>query len=114
MQAVIENSSLESFASRYKSEDSFTMGQQHRPTFRKRSLAELPGNVRVPSFKKPDRLKSRLEASLAGLRELQSLREKHQVMVTQAKISFQSPFENLPDDSTNDSTKVSKCLNQTF
>ncbi|XP_064605416.1 uncharacterized protein LOC135470418 [Liolophura sinensis] len=105
MQAVIENSSVESFASRYNPKDNITMGQQHRPTFRKRSLAELPGNVRVPSFKKPDRLKSRLEASLAGLRELQTLREKHQVMVTQAKISFQSPLENLSDDSTNDTAK---------
>lgn len=56
--------------------------------FRSRSLNDLPGSLRVPILKKHDRLKPKIEASLAGLKELQNLRDQQQKKFEEAISNF--------------------------
>ncbi|KAL3869206.1 hypothetical protein ACJMK2_041916 [Sinanodonta woodiana] len=56
---------------------------------RSRSLHDLPGGIRVPIIKasRQPRLKDKLKETMAGLQELELLREMHQKLVIDAKHS---------------------------
>ncbi|XP_014777843.1 uncharacterized protein LOC106874578 [Octopus bimaculoides] len=52
---------------------------------RSRSLNDLPGGLKVPLLKRPERLKPRIQAVLAGLDELRLLKDQHKSLVDEAK-----------------------------
>ncbi|ESP04209.1 hypothetical protein LOTGIDRAFT_171047 [Lottia gigantea] len=73
------------------------------PMRRSRSLNELPGSVRVPILKRTetDRMKARLEASIAGTEELKKLRENQEKLMAETRSSVntrkhQVMYSNIP------------------
>ncbi|GAB1599769.1 hypothetical protein Ahia01_000254300 [Argonauta hians] len=57
----------------------------HPARSRSRSLNDLPGGLKVPLLKRPERLKPRIQAVLAGLDELRLLKDQHKTLVDEAK-----------------------------
>lgn len=64
---------------------------------RSRSLNDLPGGLRVTVLKRPERLKPRIQATLAGLEELRLLKEQQKNLVDEAKVGLKARPVNNSD-----------------